>query len=88
MPPRNPVFQCWGGDIDWNDEDSEEAGDTSEEDSEMRQKSIDVDDSVLPEGRKLATDLQREIESIKLRDGSNAVSECDVHLDLTTIPSE
>ena len=41
MPPRNPVFQCWGGDIEWDDEDSEE-GDTSEEDSDR----VDVDDSV------------------------------------------
>jgi hypothetical protein len=44
LPPRNPVFQCWGGDIDW-DEDSE--GSTSEEDSVMRvRKAMSQDDSV------------------------------------------
>ncbi len=42
LPPRNPVFQCWGGDIEWDEEDSEEGGDTSEEDSDR----VDVDDSV------------------------------------------
>ena len=45
LPPRNPVFQCWGDDMDW-DEDSEN-GSTSEEDSEMKQlKSMVSEDSV------------------------------------------
>jgi len=46
LPPRNPVFQCWGGDIDW-DEESED-GSTSEEDSDLeRMRSMEsVDDSV------------------------------------------
>ncbi len=46
LPPRNPVFQCWGGDIDW-DEESED-GSTSEEDSDLqRMKSMEsADDSV------------------------------------------
>jgi hypothetical protein len=49
LPPRNPVFQCWGSEME-NDEYSDD-GSTSEEDSVMHKwkglgRSIDQDDSV------------------------------------------
>jgi hypothetical protein len=49
LPPRNPVFQCWGSDME--DDDLSDDGSTSEEDSVMRKwkelgHSIDQDDSV------------------------------------------
>ena len=34
FPPRNPVFQCWDGDMEYTDESDD--GSTSEEDSVMR----------------------------------------------------
>lgn len=44
FPPRNPVFQCWGGDMDYTDES--EDGSTSEEDSVMRKfKSLGAEDN-------------------------------------------
>ena len=44
LHPRNPVFQCWGGDIDWEEES--EDGSTSEEDSDKIRSLESIDDSV------------------------------------------
>ncbi|KNC74354.1 hypothetical protein SARC_13095 [Sphaeroforma arctica JP610] len=49
---------------------------------------IDLADSDLMRCRQIALKLQKQLEKIELPDGSRPVKECDVHMDLTNIPSE
>jgi len=49
---------------------------------------IEVDDSYLSKVKELGASLQKSIEGIRSSDNVALVLECDVHLDLTTIPSE
>jgi len=65
LPPRNPVFQCWGADSELDDDESED-GSTSEEDSVMRAfKSLggaDGDESVsLFEGSRVSRRSRRAV---------------------------
>eukprot|EP01134_Creolimax_fragrantissima_P003103 CFRG3103T1 len=49
---------------------------------------IEVGEENLMHCREIGVNLQRTLEALELPDKSHPVKECDVHMDLTTIPSE
>ena len=71
LPPRNPVFQCWGGDIDW-DEESED-GSTSEEDSDRIRSMESIDDSVSLFSSRMSRKSGRTL--VKVKEDSVSVAE-------------
>lgn len=79
LPPRNPVFQCWTGDMDYDDDYSDD-GSTSEEDSVMRKfKALgdeDHGDGVsLFSGSRVSRKSRRSMKSGKDEDDSLSAAE-------------
>lgn len=91
LPPRNPVFQCWDGDMEYTDES--EDGSTSEEDSVIRKfkamGETDNDSVSLFGGSRMSRKSRRSTKSkVSGKDGDESASAAEKGLSVVSVKSE